>query len=278
MTALVLLLAACSSSPQSIRVEEPLLIFEPSPQTLDAAALDKSGEPLEDVAVTIEGVTDPDVVELGKDGRLRCASSGSTTLTLAAGAVRRDVEVNCALVKEIRVLPNSLERVLLPGEGGAPQAQAVDPIRVEVVDLNDTITTAVPVRSSSSDPKVVKVTEAHGLELLAPGAATVSFLAGDKAAKVEVVVGMEVLTKTDLVVASRDEHGFPLQPGRYRASLGADNPVSLSFSGTDCESERGTEVKLECTLDKTSTVVVENHPGLSFGKDASVKLRVVKLP
>ncbi|MCB9743724.1 MAG: hypothetical protein H6740_14085 [Alphaproteobacteria bacterium] len=275
---LTLALAACSSSPASIQVEEPLLVFEPSPQTLTLAALDKNGEVLEDVTVKVGTSSDVDVLEVGKDGRVRCVKSGVSTLSLSAGEVTKDVELRCALVKEVRVLPNALERVLVPEQDGSFKAVAIEPLKVEVVDHDGSITNAVPLNANSSAEKVVTVGKDHSLSLVGPGAATVSFTAGNKSAKVEVVVGEEVLRETDLKVESRDERGFPLQPGRYLASVGADHPVSLAFAGTDCESERGTEVKLECTLEKTATVMVQNHPGLSFGDDAEVKLRVVKLP
>ncbi|MCB9765875.1 MAG: hypothetical protein H6739_39240 [Alphaproteobacteria bacterium] len=276
--AAVLALVACSSGPVSIQVDEPLRIVEGSPQVVKAAALDDEGQALKDAVVAVQGSSDEELLRVGKDGRVQCQRSGEATLTLAVGELTRAVQVQCVLVKEIRVRPKRIEQILVPDSAGAFKPVKVEPLTVEVVDNLDELNRTIFVQASPTDAKVVSMGEGYAVTLMEPGRSTIRLTAGDKTAEVEVVVGEQVLARSDLNLAPRKEHGFPLQPGRYRVSAGSDSPIALSVAGTDCETERGKDLEMECVLDKASTLTVENSPGLSFGKDAQVKLRVVRLP
>lgn len=273
-----ILLGACAQGPARIEVQDQVLITELSPQTLDARALSSDGELLPSFQVLPSQVSDPEVLALGKDGRVQCKKTGDVDLTLTAGTIHRAVKVSCVLVKEIRVSPRGLLGVLVPGADGALHAEAAPTLSIEVIDSEGKVNTSIPVDIRAVDPAVVTVDKDRKVSFLTRGRTDLRLLAGGKTLGMPVEVHEEVLRRQDLVIKPRENFGSPLPPGAYRATVGSDQPVVISFAGTDCETDKGADLDLECVLEKTAVVEVENAPGFSLGKTANVKLRVVKLP
>lgn len=274
----LLLWGACAQSPARIEAQDQLIITDLGPQSIDARALNKAGEPMPDFPVMPSQVSDPDVLALGKDGRVQCKKSGEVELTLSAGGVNRSTHLSCVLVKEIRVSPRGLLGVLVPGADGALHAESAPTLKVEVIDSEGKVNPTIHVDIRAVDPAVVTVNSDNVVQFNARGRTDLRLMAGDKSLGMPVEVHEEVLRRTDLVIKPRDSFGSPLPPGSYRATVGSDQPVELSFAGTSCETDKGSDLDLECKLGSTAVVEVTNAPGFSLGKTANVKLRVVRLP
>lgn len=277
-TLALLALGACTRGPAAIEVEDQILITALAPTSPGARAVDKEGEPLPDVVVLASAVSNPEVLEMGRDGRVRCLKSGDVDLTLSAGGISRVVKVSCVLVKELRVNPRGLLGVLVPGPDGALHAESAPTLTVEVIDSEGKVNTAIPVDIRAVDPSIVTVDKDRVVQFLARGRTELRLLAGGQSLGMPVEVHQEVLRKVDLSIKPREGFGAPLEPGFYRVTAGSDQPIEVSFAGTECDTDKGTEIDLECKRDTTGMVQVENSPGFSFGKVANVKLRVVRLP
>lgn len=273
----LLLLAACTSPPASIEVASPQRITDPAPFSLSARALDSKGAAVEGATVTAVAVSDEGVMRLGSGGQLQCARTGEATVTLQVAEVKQDVVVHCLLVKEIRLERDSLAAVLMKDTEGAIAPIALPMPGFTLVDLGGETLPADLAQVQSTDEAVARLTDA-GVELVGPGGAELRVTAGARTAVVRVEAGLEVAREAGLVVADGDEHGVPLPAGRYRAIVESDQPVDVAFRGTDCEQDEVTAARLECTLDKTSTVVVKNPGLLRTGPAARVMLRIVQIP
>lgn len=277
------LLAACGSDPASIAVAPTTPVYDRALVQLDARALDGDGEAL-DVPVKAVKVSDPDVMQLGNNGELQCTRYGDVTVTLQAGGadgptVQADTLVRCQLVKEVVVEPSTVSFTLREDDAGVLRPQTSDPLRITVVGLDGQPISDADVSVTSRDPGIARV-EKGAVQARQAGATAISVAAGDKVTEVPVEALLVVEERTGLVVADGETHGIPLEAGRYRVTVGSDQPVEVSVQGASCESDgEGTAHRLTCELDKAGNLRVENPAifGLGGGK-ATVKLLVLRLP
>ena len=276
------LLAACSSDPARIDAPPTLTVYDRAMQTIDARVLDAAGEPL-DLPVRAVSVSDPAVLALGKNGALQCASYGDATVTLEAGEadgpkVRVDTLLRCQLVGEVRVEPAAVSFNLKPDDSGVVRPALSEPLRITVLGLDGKPIDGADVSVTSQDPTVARL-EKGAVQARQRGATTIKVAAGDKVTEVPVEASLVVDDRLGLVVADGETHGIPLEAGSYRVTVGADQPVELSFQGADCESDEATAHTLDCTLEKGGTIRVEN-PGIfgMGGGPATLNIRVLQRP
>lgn len=280
---LVLVVVACGSDPASIAVPPTTPIYDRAMITLDAQVLDGDGEAL-DLAVTPVKVSDPDTLLLGKNGELQCARYGDVTVTLQAGeeggpTVTTDTLVRCQLVKEIAVEPAKVAFTLREDEAGALRPQTSEPLRITVVGLDGQPVPDADVSVTSSDPSIARV-EGGAVQARQMGAATIKVAAGDKVTEVPVEAAQVVEERLGMVVEDGEKHGIPVEAGRYRVTVGSDQPVEVSVQGADCSGDGAqTAHAMTCELDKAGTVQLDNPAifGLGGGK-ATVNLRVLRTP
>ena len=137
----------------------------------------------------------------------------------------------------------------------------------------------IPVSVTSSKPEVVSVSEGGGLTVLQFGLAELTIAASDKAHVVTVEGGRELDRHAGMKVKDGDSTAIAVAAGRYVATVHSDQPVTLAFGGSECETDEGTELELECTVPGASTVKVEN-PGLlgMGGGTATVNVKLIQLP
>jgi hypothetical protein len=279
MSLLLWFLAACGSTPTTIGGDAELVIWEVSPFTIDAPGLDAEGKVIEGAKALPVASSAPEIVKVGTDGRLQCDQNGTATITLTLGELKRELPVQCFLVKEVRTRPNQIKAVLTRGPDGSLRGRSLNAVKTEVIDNNSKVMEGVPVAASSSDEGVVKLGEGGRVELHHPGLAELRFAAGKTVATVPIEIGEEVAARADLVVTTSAPHGIPLEPGKYRVTAGADQPISMSIAGTDCKTEPSKEQRLECEVTATGALQIQNGGNLiGRGPDAKVKLRVVRLP
>lgn len=280
MTSALLFALACASKPASIEAQESQLAFSLDRITLDARALDKDGQPVADAQVLPTAVADPEVLQLGTEGALQCLKSGKSQVTLSVGALQKQIELTCLLVKELRVRPLQIKAVLTKGPSGSLTPRTLKAPTADVIGIDDARIEWAPLDVRSSDEAVARLKEDGQIELLAPGAADIVLTVGDKSARIPLEVGEEVASRPDLAVKDGEETGIPVEAGRYRVTATSNEPILLSFRETDCATpEERVDQRLECTLSGTTTLAVKNPSALlRKGGDAKVKLRVVRLP
>lgn len=262
----------------ALACSQPTTLDAPAVQTwtnfkaleLEARVLDADGDVLDEPAVVIVSSSDEAVVKVAKDGTSYCKNNGSSSLELKAGELTATVQVQCAIVKQITV-PKTL-RVLL--DDGNEQALRLDYSVEGPEGVHD-----LPVTITSSAPEVVQVGEGGALTALAFGKADITVAVSDKAETVTVEVGRQLDGEAGLKVKDGEGHGITLEAGRYETVVASDQPVTVHFAGTDCESDEALEHELTCTLEKAGTLRIEN-PGLlgMGGGTASTYVKLIQLP
>ncbi len=274
------LLAGCgTSAPASIQAPAQITVSDTTLQTLQAQALDASGNVLEGVAVELTGVSDPGILKAGKGGALQCTSFGTATATLSAPPAKLDVIVRCMLIKEITPSPAELVLTMVPGPDGALVPSKSAKVGFTVVGLDGKPVTGADVAITVADPSVVALAPDGTATAKTRGQTTIKAVVADKIGTVDVVVGEQVLARQGQPLPDSETLGIPMEAGTYRITLGASQPVAISANGGSClEHEAGTALDVTCNLRKTGTLVVTNPGTLGMGEDATVTMRIIRMP
>lgn len=259
----------------SVRAPEQVQLDDAMPVGIEATALDESGAPVPGLQPHIAGVSDPSVLRVGHGNEVQCQKWGRATVTLAAGSARVDVPVVCRLVKELRVAPLRLSTVLQADDSGEPLPRDLGGFQFQAIGDDDRGIPDASIAISTSSEGVLDQLEDGRLRALRPGRGTIIGRIGDQSASLEVEVGLLVTTRKDETVTPSRRLTVPLEPGRYRVSAGADQPVRVVAKGGTCaEHEAAQAVEPVCTLETSGQVRVE----AGGSQEARVSLRVVQVP
>jgi hypothetical protein len=274
------LLAGCgASAPASIQAPARVEVTDTTLQKLDAKVLDAGGEVMEGTAFQITGVSDEDILRMGKDGAFQCKSFGTATATLETPPAKLDIVVACMLISEVKPEPAELVLTLKPDASGALQPSVGGPVGFLVLGLDGKPVEGADVKVTVADPSIASLEPDGKLKALKRGRTSVKASVAHKVGTVAVIVGEQVLARQGQPVIDSETLGIPMEAGAYRVSLGSDQPVELSAQGGSCaEHEAGTALDVNCTLDKTGTIVISNPGTLGLGEDAKATFRIIRLP
>lgn len=275
--ALLPLAAACSSTPAEIDVQPSFTITHQRFLDLDATVRDAEGEALS-VEARATAVSDPTVLKLGNNGELQCAGYGDVSVTLSAPPAEATTLVKCRLVARLDVSPDALAFALNPDPKGVVRPIESSPLKVTAYGPQDVVLSDVEVTMTTDNPSVARVEDGR-VQVRQRGATVLRVAAGDEVVEVPIEVSVVAEERRGIVIADGDVHGLPLEAGRYRVTLGSDQPVEARVS-QDCRTA-GADVEqtFDCTLTKGGALRIENPAFFGFGGgDATVHVRALRLP
>ncbi len=270
---LLALVAGCAdNTPARIEVNAPPVIVKQGTISIEAAVLNRDGRRIEGEAVTFSGSPE-DVIDVGRDGSLRCRGTGDATVHVAGGGLGADVPVKCRIPTEI-VLPEQ-RQFLLGGGSVALQARALGG---KGRPMND-----VPVILTSSDPSVVKIDGMNAVPV-AVGNAVLKGTAGG----VYAVSAVEVVEKVvggPLRLADGESRTFRLGGGSYRVEIEVtpshkvEQGVTASWDGANCERQgESRSHRFSCDVREGATLTVANPKSYGLGVPVAGTITVYRVP
>ena len=188
--AAVLVAAACGRKPATLDISpKKLKIYgvERSAR-LTTRVLDKKGQPLEPATPTWSS-SNAEIVAAEPGGRLVAKKAGSVTVTATYEGISAQVPVEVIDVSVIEITPPSLP---LTGPAGTslPLTWTVRDSTQKAIDLKPTWT--------SSDPKIVTVSEGGIVTSVAPGTATIVGKIGDIQGGSDVIVSLRPIARVEI--------------------------------------------------------------------------------
>ena len=214
-----LLLSACGQKPAEVRVSPAKIQFYGKDRraSVKADVIDKKGNPVPDQSVTWES-SNPKVATVEPSGILKSVGPGRAQIVAKKGALSGMATVDVADVASLTMIP---PRLTLVGPVGTTAAL--------LADLRDLKGQPSPVKPkwSTSDPKVVQVTEAG---LIAS--------AGEGKANVTASLGTDLSAGCEVRVLFREIGSFEIAPLTLILKTGDTqriNPVVRDTGGAAIE-------------------------------------------
>ena len=269
-------LSACGGpAPTAIRAPELIEVDDTALTRIDALAIDEAGASIDEVVVYASAVSDPSVLRLGHNNEVQCKRWGRATVTLEAPPVKAEVVVSCRLVQELRVAPQRLMTVLELDAAGQPTPRELGAFQFQAIGYDGKGIKDAPIEITTSTEGVLEKVEGGRLRAVRPGRATIHGVIADQSASLEVEVGLSVTTRKDVTVRQGGHVDMPVQAGRYRVAVGADQAVRVGAKGGSCDAHEADQaVQTVCTLASAGAVRIENPTPAG----ATVTVRVVQVP
>lgn len=217
--ALLLLAAtACSRGPASIDIspKKTTIYGLGRTQRLQARLLDKKGQPVESGTPDWTS-SNPAVVAAEVGGRLVAKSAGKAMVTASYEEISAQVPVEVVDVASVEVRPPSL---LLIGPAGTSV-----PLSIAVLDSRGQAVAMKPTWSSS-DPKIVGVTDQGLLSSVGRGVTTVVAKVGDLQGACEVTVNLRPIERIEIRPATALVHTGDSQRFQVTAYGPDGTPIS----------------------------------------------------
>ncbi len=269
---LALGLGCSDRTPARIQITDPPpFITRRSPLTLQAAVVNKAGQPLGGHALAY-AATPAGVVETAPNGSVLCLRSGDATLVVSGAGATGEVALKCRLPTEI-AMPASLRLVV----GDKPAA-----LRPPALDQGKPLADA-PVTLTSSDSSIVGI-EGSAARGVSVGKAVVRATVGDIFAVTPVEV-VERVVSDSVTLADGAKRSWSLKPGRYLVEIAFRPPprvtqgVTVTWDGVSCDAQpEKPSHRLVCDVLESATVTVTNPTLFGVGVTLSGSVAIDRIP
>ena len=264
-------IACADKSPAGIEVNGPAMIVKKTRIPVEAVVVNKSGETLNDVALSY-AVDTTEILKIEKDGSMLCRKTGDATIEISGGGLSAQHHVKCRIATRI-VMPERDQLLLreapvsisprVMGEGGRPLADA-------------------PVTLTSSDPSILKA-EGGMLIPVAIGTAVLKASVGNVVAVAPIEV-VEKVAGGSLRLEDGKSRSWTLQEGTFRVEIdvkpthAVDHGVTASWEGSSCETQPEQQShRFSCPVPGSATLTVTNPSGYGLGVPVTGSIAVYRV-
>jgi len=273
VVSLIVVAATGCADKKADRIEfvQPGLITDKLAVSLRAIVVNRDGRELLEIPLAYS-VKPAGIADVSQNGYVTCIRSGEAAVEILAGGAVGEVPIKCEIVSRI-VLPAEWEHVL----GRQPPPFDARPVNADGDVINR------PVTLSSSNERVVRIVDGRpeGLEV---GTATIIASLEGVVAQRSVRVSRLILSEP-LSVGDGERRLLTLQQGSYEVEIkvaeigGGHHGVTMTWVGARCanQPERDSH-KVECIVDSTATLSIENPPNPGYGEAVDGYLNVLQVP